>query len=103
MESALKAVETRRNKTLAHLDPMVVSNPVKVAENSVITVDDLQRIFAFAWQVLNGVSTPYWDTSFSYQLIGVDDYEAVLDWIVSGKKRQREQYKAEFGPFPSEL
>jgi AbiU2 len=60
LESALKAVRTRRNKTLAHLDPMVVSKPDEVAQNSEITVEELRKIFVVAWNILNEVSVPYW-------------------------------------------
>lgn len=100
LESALKAVRTRRNKTLAHLDPMVVSRPDEVAKNSEITVQDLRKIFVVAWDILNEVSVHYWDLSASIDLVGVDDYETALDLIESGKKRQRAEYEAEFGPFP---
>jgi hypothetical protein len=100
LESALKAVGTRRNKTLAHLDPMVISKPDEVAKNSEITVEERRKIFVVAWDILNEVSVPYWDLSASLKLIGVDDYETALDLIESGKKRQRAEYEAEFGPFP---
>ena len=100
LEPVRNAVNTRRSKTLAHLDPKIVSNPIEVVKQSEITVADLDGIFDSAWQVLNGISAVYWDLSFSHQLIGVDDCELVVDYVASFKKRQREEYEAEFGPFP---
>jgi AbiU2 len=56
LKSALDAVRTRRNKILAHLDPMVVSKPDEVAKKSELTVDELHEIFVVAWEILNDVS-----------------------------------------------
>jgi hypothetical protein len=99
LESSLKAVRIRRNKLLAHLDPVVVSKPQEVAQQSQITVDELQEIFAVAWKVLNGVSVPYWELSGSLKLIDVDDFEHALNLIESEKLRQLEEYEAKYGPF----
>ncbi len=52
-------MNTRRSKTLAHLDPKIVSNPIEVVKQSEITVADLDGIFDSAWQVLNGISAVY--------------------------------------------
>jgi hypothetical protein len=100
LESSLKAVRIRRNKLLAHLDPVVVSKPHEVAQQSQITVDDLREIFVVAWKVLNGVSVPYWELSGSLKLIDVDDFEHALNLIESEKHRQLEEYEAKYGPFP---
>jgi len=100
LKSTLEAVSIRRNKTLAHLDPKVVSKPEEIEKKSEITVDQLEKLFTTAWEILNRVSVPYWDLSASLKLIDVDDYELALDYIVKGKKRLLEEYEAEFGPFP---
>jgi hypothetical protein len=97
LKSALEAVRTRRDKVLAHLDKEVVSKPSQVAQDSEITVSELQKIFDYAWEILNGVSAFYWSFSFSHELLDIDDYEGVLDWVEKGKKRQLEEYEANYG------
>jgi AbiU2 len=100
LESSLKAVRTRRNKLIAHLDPAVVSNPEEIAKQSQITVDDLQNVFIVAWRILNGISVLYWDLSASLRLIDVDDFEHALNLIEREKHRQLAEYEAKYGPFP---
>jgi hypothetical protein len=103
LEASLRAVRTRRDKVLAHLDPKVLSEPDEVAKESEITVDELQKIFVVAWEILNGVSDPYWGLSASLKLIDVDDYETALDLIEAAKKRQLAEIEAKFGPIPDPL
>jgi hypothetical protein len=100
LESSLKAVRTRRNKLIAHLDPAVVSKPGEIAKQSQLTVDDLQNVFVVAWRILNGVSVPYWEFSASLKLMDVDDFEHALNLIEREKHRQLAEYEAMYGPFP---
>jgi HEPN superfamily AbiU2-like protein len=100
LDDSLKAVRTRRDKVIAHLDAQFVSNPEKVAEQSQIAVNDLQKIFVVAFRLLNNISIPYWQSSASLELIGVNDFEHALQLIEREKKRERAEYEAEFGSLP---
>jgi hypothetical protein len=93
LKSALNAVQTRRNKVLAHLDPSIISDPENVSKKSEITVEELKRIFVISGEVCNGVSVAYWDVWGTMDYIGIDDFSYALSLIEAGKKQQLAEYQ----------
>ncbi len=72
---------------IAHLDRKTVSDPQKVIADSRITLDELKTVYAVAWEIIQEVSTIFWDTTPLLPLTDVDDYEWPMSLVRSGKQR----------------
>jgi AbiU2 len=88
IESTLSAIQTRRDKIIAHLDRKMVSDPQKVIADSQVTLEELKRVYVVAWRIIQVVSTICWDQTPLLPLVDVDDYEWPLSLLREEKKRQ---------------
>jgi AbiU2 len=88
IEANLSAIQTRRDKMIAHLDRKTISDPQKVIADSRITLDQLKEVYAVAWKIIQEVSTIFWNETPLLPLADVDDYEWPLSLIRNEKKRQ---------------
>ena len=52
---------------------------------------------SLAEAILNGVSAPYSEFTVVFEIIGIDDCTRALDYIESGRQRDLDEYRAEFG------
>jgi hypothetical protein len=86
--SSLSAIQTRRDKIIAHLDRKAVSDPQNVIAESRITLDELKKVHDTAWKIIQEVSTIFWDQTPLLPLVDVDDYEWPLSLVRAEKKRQ---------------
>lgn len=93
IESTLSAIQTRRDKIIAHLDRKTVSDPQKVIADSQVTLDDLKKVYGVAWKIIQEVSTIFWDETPLLPLVDVDDYEWPLSFVRDEKKRQFEELR----------
>ncbi len=89
---AMKAVRTRRNKVLAHLDPEAIHDPAKLAQDAKLTLDDLLKVFETAGEIVNEISRLYMDathlTTFPFQ----DDNKHVLKLVAEAKCAEIRKY-----------
>ena len=88
IETNLSAIQTRRDKTIAHLDRKTVSDPQTVIADSRITLDELKKVYAVAWEIIQKISTIFWDETPLLPLSDIDDYEWPLSLVRSEKKKQ---------------
>lgn len=102
VEPLLDAVQTRRNKLLAHLDPQAIFDPSKVAEGSETTIKNMEKLFDTAGSVLNNISGSYRGSTSVLDLLDTSDFENMLRVIKRGKRAQFEEYEKEFGPLPGD-
>jgi hypothetical protein len=90
IETKLSAIQTRRDKVIAHLDRKAVSDPQKVIAESQVTLADLKKVYAVAWSIIQEVSTIFWNETPLLPVADVDDYEWPLSFVRDEKKRQFE-------------
>lgn len=93
IESTLSAIQTRRDKVIAHLDRKTVSDPQKVIADSQVTLNDLKKVYVVAWNIIQELSTIFWDQTPLLPLVDVDDYEWPLSFVRDEKKRQFEELR----------
>ncbi len=97
VEPLLDAVQTRRNKMLAHLDPQTIFDPSKVAKSSQTTIKKMEKMFDAAGNVVNEISGSYRGSTSVLDLFDTSDFENMLTVIKRGKRAQFEEYEKEFG------
>jgi len=105
IRDSLEAVNARRNRVIAHLESTAVRDPQKLEAETAVTFSDLNKVFAFAGNMLNEVSVALWDITPMFDAIGIDDFQTVGQLIVEAKCEQIRKYEAEFhvpwdGPRP---
>lgn len=100
LEKSLRAVRSRRNKVIAHLDPMAVLNPQKVTEGGKLTIEELQTLYKAAAEILNNISASYRGVTSLTELVDQDDYENAVSLIERAKHAQIEEHEKEFDPLP---
>jgi hypothetical protein len=62
-----------------------------------VTFSDLNLVLNTAGTILNELSVALRDTSPLYDMIGSDDYDAVLNLVADAKCEQIRRFEAEFG------
>ena len=93
----------RRNVWLAHNDPRTLTDPQKMAAMASPTFRDLRWIFAGTGRIVNEFSRLYRDVTGILDLVSLDDYETVIEFVSRVKCQQLKSYEAEFNeppPFP---
>ena len=95
ISSNLSAIQTRRDKIIAHLDRKAVSAPQTVIADSQVTLDDLKKVYAVAWNIIPEISTIFWDETPLLPLVDVEDYEWPLSFVRAEKKRQSALYHSD--------
>ena len=105
LDPVMKAIRTRRNKILAHLDPETVRDPAKLFRDARLTLEDLSKIFSVAGEIVNEISRLYMNatqlTTFPFQ----DDYKHALKLVAEAKcaeiRKYEDEYKTQWtGPRP---
>lgn len=99
IQDALKVINSRRNRVIAHLESTAVSNPRKLERLTRVTYSDLNKIFTFAASIINDVSVALRDISPLFDAIGIADYKTIGDLVVEAKCERIRKYEAEFGPW----
>lgn len=88
VESNLSAIQTRRDKIIAHLDRKVASDPQSVIAESNVTLDELKKVYEVAWKIIQEISEIFWDQVPWLPVVDVDDYGWPLSFVRDEKKRQ---------------
>ena len=97
LTSTLNAVRTRRDNVLAHLDRKVITNPEKISKESEITVKELEGLFLAAWEILNEVSSTFWNVVDVLDLLDANDFEYPMNLIEKQKVWEKQEYETGFG------
>jgi hypothetical protein len=99
----LKGLTKRRNFWLAHTDPRTITDPAKMIAAAGLSFPDLEKIFTETGKLLNEFSRLFRDITSIMELIGLDDYSTVTEFVAKVKCEQVRAYEAEFrerAPFP---
>jgi len=99
LESVLDAIQHRRNKWLAHLDPRTVGDPAALAAQAKLTIPDLDRTFRETEKIVLEMSSLYEGVIGELHYLGDDDYKSALNWIRIAKCAFIENYEKQFGPW----
>ncbi len=94
---ALEALNSKRNRILAHMEPTIVSDPQRLAQKTRVTFKDLEAIFKTAGEILNELSVAYRDTTSLLELLDNEDFTMAIQLIADAKHEQADRYEREFG------
>lgn len=103
LRPALKPLETKRNRILAHRDPTIATDRQKLIAQTEVKIADLERAFETASEILDRVSVAFSNTSHAYDLLEGDDYDYAIQMIADAKHHQADKFEEEHGgtaPFP---
>ena len=103
LEPIVEALRTRRNETIAHLDPRTIVDPEGYVKAGRISFSELEGLFAQTGSILGKLSLLYRGTSVDLELKDAIDYEQALDLIADAKCDQARRYEVEHetpAPFP---
>ena len=92
MQKDVEPVKVRRNKLLAHLDPKAISDFPAVAEESKITVDELEKLYDGVCEVVDNVSRTYRNLIPAMEFVGWADFKNVLELMKLGKSARQEEF-----------
>jgi AbiU2 len=96
LEPVLKAIATRRNEWLAHLDPRTVGNPNALDKKAGLTIPDLDRAFEETEKVVGGLRRLFDGSHGPIRYSGDDDYKTVIRYIDRAKTAEKKTFDAEF-------
>jgi len=97
LDPVLKAIRTRRNTRLAHLDRRSVSDPNTFSEEARLTFPDLRKAFEETEHLLIDISSLHDGTVGDLRFAGGDDYKAVLHNLRRYKCAYIREYERQYG------
>jgi hypothetical protein len=107
LQPIIDSIRKRRDKWLAHLDLIVVTNPDALKESTKLTIGDLERAMAETEKVFSKIERLYDGTVGPIRFVGEDDYKTVLEFV--GRVQAAEMaelataFEKQFGHPPPDL
>ena len=95
LEPILKALRTRRNETIGHLDSRVIIDPEGFDHEGHASYRKLERLLEQTGTILNRLFLLYQGTTVPLDLVDVNDYQQALDLIADAKRAQGGRYEAD--------
>jgi len=86
-ESAMRALRTRRNKSVAHSDRGPMLHPDQYVEDGRISYSQMDELFAKLGKILDKMSILHAGRSMPLTLPGADDYKHLLAIVANAKRR----------------
>ena len=75
----LKALNLRRNQSIAHMDPTTIVNPDRYVKEGFVRTRDLAELLEQTGLILNRLSMLYRGVSLALDIANADDYRKALD------------------------
>lgn len=85
IEQALKAIRTRRNQTMAHLDSRPFADPAGYVKGGMVSYRQLDELFKTTSRILNRFSLLHRGAEFPLVLKDCTDYERVINILAKSK------------------
>jgi hypothetical protein len=75
----LKALNLRRNQSIAHMDPTTIVNPDQYVKDGFVRTGDLAELLEQTGLILNRLSMLYRGVSLALDIANAGDYRKALD------------------------
>ena len=103
LAAPINRLTKRRNLWLAHTDPRTITDPVRMSTAARLSLPHLGLLLSQTGSILNEFSRLFRDITGVMELVDLDDYSTVMEYVARVKCEQVRAYEAEFkerAPFP---
>jgi len=87
LDDAIQKLRTYRDKTIAHLDKMVVLGKMKVDP---LKVDDLERALSAVYETMNRIKLCWSETTTVYEFTSIGCAASAITWAIADSLRMSE-------------
>jgi hypothetical protein len=94
LESIVKNLKTRRDKTLAHIDLKFISQKKTINKDFPLQSEQIQSVIDIVFEILNRYSSSFESSIFSKEFLGENDLQYVMDALRFRIETRKQENKA---------